>query len=81
MIGSRLCDIWIVIVACGECVFPLTADLFIPLHFVLDYIYFAFYDFFLFISLACGAGYQWLYKHINPFFSHFPHFPMQGSES
>lgn len=33
-------DIWIVIVVCGECVFPLTADLNLSLHFVLDYIYF-----------------------------------------
>ncbi len=78
-VGSQQYDIWIVIAACGECVFLLTADLYLRLHFVFRLHLF---------SLPCFSPPYLLqlvlptrgYKHINPFFP-FLSFSKLGSET
>lgn len=43
--GSQQDDLWIVIAACGECVFLPTADLYLCLHFVFNSTDFSFHTF------------------------------------
>lgn len=61
MMCSQQYDVWIVIAACGECVFQLTADLYRRPRFDLGYIYSAVR---VFSSLSPSAA----RKHINPIF-------------
>lgn len=65
MMGSQLYDIWIVIAACGECVFLLTADLYLRLHFVFHSIFCFLPMFFSSLSPSVAALATSGYKHIN----------------